>query len=309
MGIFSKVKGTLNKWSQELTNAFSSEPIDDLFWEELEEELLAGDVGLDTTEKLLEQLRNIMEQEGIATRNKLKNAFKKLLCEMLNAVPNMGTPLAETAKPSVYVFIGVNGSGKTTTCGKLAHQLTQRGKKVILAAADTFRAAAIEQLEQWGDRAHVRVVAQEQGSDPAAVIFDAISSAKATNADVVIADTAGRLHNKSNLMEELGKVTRVIKREIPDGPAEVLIVLDAVTGQNGFIQAETFNKIMPITGVVLTKFDNTAKGGIVLAIADRLKLPIRYVGLGEGIDDLKLFNSEEFVDYLLDAEERERDEF
>ncbi|MDO4219477.1 MAG: signal recognition particle-docking protein FtsY [Synergistaceae bacterium] len=309
MGVFSKITGTLNKWSQELTNAFSSEPVDDLFWEELEDELLAGDVGLDTTEKLLDQLRTIMEQEGIATRKKLKSAFKNLLCKMLTAVPNMGHPLSETVKPSVYVFIGVNGSGKTTTCGKLAHQLTQKGKKVILAAADTFRAAAIEQLEQWGERAHVRVVAQEQGSDPAAVIFDAISSAKATNADVVIADTAGRLHNKSNLMEELGKVTRIIKREIPEGPAEVLIVLDAVTGQNGFIQAETFNKIMPITGVVLTKFDNTAKGGIVLAIADRLKLPIRYVGLGEGIDDLKVFNPEEFVDYLLDAEERERDEF
>ncbi len=308
MGIFSKVKGTLNKWSQELTNAFSSEPVDDLFWEELEDELLSGDVGLDTTEKLLDQLRNIMEQEGIATRKDLKQAFKKLLCELLNSVPNMGRPLTQPTKPSVYVFIGVNGSGKTTTCGKLAHQLAQKGQKVVLAAADTFRAAAIEQLEQWGQRAHVRVVAQEQGSDPAAVIFDAVSSAKATNVDVIIADTAGRLHNKSNLMEELGKVTRVIKREIPEGPAEVLIVLDAVTGQNGFIQAETFNKIMPISGVVLTKFDNTAKGGIVLAIADRLKLPIRYVGLGEGIDDLKVFNSEEFVDYLLDAEERERDE-
>ena len=308
MGIFSKVTGTLSRWSQELTNAFSSEPVDDLFWEELEDELISGDVGLDTTEKLIDQLKTIMAEKRIATRQGLKNAFKKLLCDMLESVPKMGKPLAQATKPSVYIFIGVNGSGKTTTCGKLAHQLTASGKKVILAAADTYRAAAIEQLEQWGERSKVRVVAQEQGSDSAAVIFDAISSAKATNADAVIADTAGRLHNKSNLMEELGKITRVLAREIPEQGTEVLIVLDAVTGQNGFAQAETFNKIMPITGVVLTKFDNTAKGGIVLAIADRLRLPIRYVGLGEGIDDLKVFNAKEFVDYLLDAEERKREE-
>ena len=308
MGIFSKVTGTLNRWSQELTNAFSSEPVDDLFWEELEDELISGDVGLDTTEKLIDQLKTIMAEDRIATRKGLKNAFKKLLCDMLDSVPNMGKPLAQATRPSVYIFIGVNGSGKTTTCGKLAHQLTESGKKVILAAADTYRAAAIEQLEQWGERCKVRVVAQEQGSDSAAVIFDAISSAKATNADVVIADTAGRLHTKSNLMEELGKITRVLTRELSEDGAEVLIVLDAVTGQNGFVQAETFNKIMPITGVVLTKFDNTAKGGIVLAIADRLRLPIRYVGLGEGIDDLKVFNAKEFVDYLLDAEERKREE-
>ena len=176
------------------------------------------------------------------------------------------------------------------------------GKKVLLAAADTFRAAAIEQLKAWGERTGVRVIAQSQDSDPAAVVFDAIMAAKAGNYDVVIADTAGRLHTKSNLMEELAKVYRIVKREIPEGPAEVLIVLDAVTGQNGFLQAETFSKVMPVTGVVLTKFDNTSKGGIVLAIAEKLGMPIRYVGLGEGIDDLELFDPGTFVDTLLDSE-------
>ena len=214
----------------------------------------------------------------------------------------MGSPLGINSRPAVILMIGVNGSGKTTTAGKLAAQLKNDGKKVLLAAADTFRAAAIEQLKAWGERTGVRVIAQSQDSDPAAVVFDAIMAAKAGNYDVVIADTAGRLHTKSNLMEELAKVYRIVKREIPEGPAEVLIVLDAVTGQNGFLQAETFSKVMPVTGVVLTKFDNTSKGGIVLAIAEKLGMPIRYVGLGEGIDDLELFDPGTFVDTLLDSE-------
>ena len=194
------------------------------------------------------------------------------------------------------------GSGKTTTAGKLAAQFKKEGKKVLLAAADTFRAAAIEQLKAWGERTDVRVIAQSQDSDPAAVVFDAIMAAKAGSYDVIIADTAGRLHTKSNLMEELAKVYRIVKREIPEGPAEALIVLDAVTGQNGFMQAETFSKVMPVTGVVLTKFDNTSKGGIILAIAEKLRMPIRYVGLGEGVDDLQLFDPKTFIETLLDVE-------
>ena len=208
------------------------------------------------------------------------------------AVGYDGKPVASglsfAVMPGDYLcIVGENGSGKTTTSGKFAAQLKAEGKNVIMAAADTFRAAAIDQLKAWGERAGVRVIAQAPESDPAAVVYDSIMAAKASGADVIIADTAGRLHTKSNLMDELAKITRVIKREIPEGPSEVLIVLDAVTGQNGFVQAETFSKVMPITGVVLTKFDNTSKGGIVIAIAEKLKMPVRYVGLGEGIDDLQ----------------------
>ncbi|MBQ9882717.1 MAG: signal recognition particle-docking protein FtsY, partial [Synergistes sp.] len=220
----------------------------------------------------------------------------------LEAVPGMGEPLRLSSKPSVIIMIGVNGSGKTTTSGKFASQLKADGKNVIMAAADTFRAAAIDQLKAWGERAGVRVIAQAPESDPAAVVYDSLMAAKASGADVIIADTAGRLHTKSNLMDELAKIMRVIKREIPEGASEVLIVLDAVTGQNGFIQAETFAKVMPITGVVLTKFDNTSKGGIVIAIAEKLKMPVRYVGLGEGIDDLQLFEPRTFVEALLNAD-------
>ncbi len=296
-----KLKNAGNKWTQSVSNLFSDEPLTDEFWDELEELLILGDVGIETTETLIEKLRKTSIDKRIARTSELKKAFMELLVEQLEAVPGMGCPLQLTTKPAVVIMIGVNGSGKTTTSGKLAAQLKADGKKVIMAAADTFRAAAIEQLKAWGKKTEVRVIAQNQDSDPAAVVYDAIMAAKAAGDDVIIADTAGRLHTKSNLMEELGKVQRIIKREIPEGPAEVLIVLDAVTGQNGFMQAETFSKVMPITGVVLTKFDNTSKGGIVLAIADKLKMPIRYVGLGEGVDDLQLFDPRTFVETLLDA--------
>lgn len=296
-----KLKNAGNKWTQSVSNLFSDEPLTDEFWDELEELLILGDVGIDTTETLIEKLRKTSVDKRIARTSELKKAFMELLVAQLEAVPGMGRPLQLTSKPAVVIMIGVNGSGKTTTSGKLAAQLKAEGKKVIMAAADTFRAAAIEQLKAWGQKTQVRVIAQSQDSDPAAVVYDSIMAAKASGDDVIIADTAGRLHTKSNLMEELGKVERVIKREIPEGPAEVLIVLDAVTGQNGFMQAETFSKVMPITGVVLTKFDNTSKGGIVLAIADKLKMPIRYVGLGEGVDDLQLFDPRTFVETLLDA--------
>lgn len=300
-----KLKNAGNKWTQSVSNLFSDDPVDDGFWDELEEQLILGDVGIETTEELITELRRVMVDKRISNKRELKNAFAELLIARLEAVPGMGRPLDVERKPSVVIMIGVNGSGKTTTCGKLASQFKAEGKKVIMAAADTFRAAAIEQLKAWGERAGVRVIAQKQDSDPAAVVYDSLLAAKSADADVILVDTAGRLHTKSNLMEELSKVTRVIKREVPEGPSEVLIVLDAVTGQNGFMQAETFGKAMPITGVVLTKFDNTSKGGIVIAIAERLKTPIRYVGLGEGIDDLQLFEPRAFVETLLDIKHDE----
>ena len=297
-----KLKNAGNKWTQGISNLFSDDPVTEEFWEELEENLIAGDVGIETAENLIEKLRKTAVDRRIANKMELRNAFAELLKDLLASVPGMGTPVSLEQKPALVLMIGVNGSGKTTTSGKLAAQFKADGKKVILAAADTFRAAAIEQLKAWGEKTGVRVVAQNQDSDAAAVVFDAITAAKASGSDVIIVDTAGRLHTKSNLMEELGKVYRVVKREIPDGPAEVLIVLDAVTGQNGFIQAETFGKVMPVTGVVLTKFDNTSKGGIILAIAEKLKIPIRYVGLGEGIDDLQLFDPAIFVETLLESD-------
>lgn len=298
----NKLKNTGNKWTQGVSNLFSDEPISAEFWEDLEELLISGDVGIDLTENLIERLKQRAIDQRISKTSELRAVFSILLTEQLQAVKRMGDPLNTGVKPAVIIMIGVNGSGKTTTAGKLAAQLKKEGKKVILAAADTFRAAAIEQLKAWGEKTDVRVIAQNQDSDPAAVVFDAIMAAKASGYDIVIVDTAGRLHTKSNLMDELAKVYRIVKREIPDGPAEALIVLDAVTGQNGFMQAEAFSKVMPVTGIVLTKFDNTSKGGIVLAIAEKLSLPIRYVGLGEGVDDLQLFDPKTFVETLLNIE-------
>ncbi|MBR4401106.1 MAG: signal recognition particle-docking protein FtsY [Synergistes sp.] len=305
MGLFrnfaEKLKSVGSRWTQSVSGLFSDDPITDDFWDDLEENMILGDVGVETAENLTAELKQLMKERRITTRQELKSAFSEMLISRLEAVPGMGEPLKLSSKPSVIIMIGVNGSGKTTTSGKFAAQLKAEGKNVIMAAADTFRAAAIDQLKAWGERAGVRVIAQAPESDPAAVVYDSIMAAKASGADVIIADTAGRLHTKSNLMDELAKITRVIKREIPEGPSEVLIVLDAVTGQNGFVQAETFSKVMPITGVVLTKFDNTSKGGIVIAIAEKLKMPVRYVGLGEGIDDLQLFEPRAFAEALLNA--------
>ena len=298
----NKLKNTGNKWTQGISNLFSDEPISDAFWYDLEELLILGDVGIDLTETLIKRLKQRAIDERISKTSELRAVFSKLLIEQLQEVKGKGESLDVSSKPAVILMIGVNGSGKTTTAGKLAAQLKKEGKKVLLAAADTFRAAAIEQLKAWGERTDVRVIAQSQDSDPAAVVFDAIMAAKAGNYDVIIADTAGRLHTKSNLMEELAKVYRIVKREIPEGPAEALIVLDAVTGQNGFMQAETFSKVMPVTGVVLTKFYNTSKGVIFLAIAEKLRMPIRYVGLGEGVDALQIFDPKTFIETLLDIE-------
>ena len=297
-----KLKKTGNKWTQSVSNLFSNEPITDEFWEKLEEQLILGDVGIDVAETLIEALKQAAIDKRISNASELRSKFAEILVEKLESVPGMGKPINMEDRPAVVIMIGVNGSGKTTTAGKLASQLKNSGKKVIMAAADTFRAAAIEQLKAWGEKADVRVIAQNRYSDAAAVVYDALMAAKAGGADVVIVDTAGRLHTKSNLMEELSKVYRVIKRELPKGPAEVFLVLDAVMGQNGFVQAETFGKAMPITGIILTKYDNTSKGGIVIAIAEKLRIPIRYVGLGEGVDDLELFDPKTFVETLLDVE-------
>ena len=301
-GFISKFKKAANKWSQGVSNLFSDDPLTDEFWEQLEESLLAGDVGIDMAENLIEELRETATDRRIAHTAELKGAFAGMLIERLDEIPGMGRPIDVSETPSVVMLVGVNGSGKTTTAGKLATMFLRQGKSVILAAADTYRAAAIEQLKAWGERASVRVIASAHGSDSAAVVFDAIQAAKAAGIDVVIVDTAGRLHTKSNLMDELAKVGRVASREAPDGIRESLLVLDSVMGQNGFVQAEVFNKAVPLTGVVLSKFDNTAKGGIAFSIAGKLKLPIRYVGLGEGASDLELFSPRDFVHALLDME-------
>ena len=296
-----KLLKTRNKWSLSIANLFSEDPVTDEFWLELEEEMIIGDVGIDLTESLINKLKYIVIERKISKTSELKKHFKELLINLLDAIPRMGEPLILNSHPAFVIFIGVNGSGKTTTIGKLAAQLKNEGHKVMLVAADTFRAAAIDQLKAWASKVSIRLVAQKQDSDPAAVVYDAVMSSKASKDDIVLVDTAGRLHTKLNLMEELAKIYRVIQREAPGEPSKVFLVLDAVTGQNGFLQAETFNKVIPITGVVLTKYDNSSKGGVVLSIADKLKLPIRYVGLGENIEDLQLFNSRVFVETLLDA--------
>lgn len=294
-----KLKGVTERWSGGIAGLFSGRSIDDAFWEELEERLIAGDVGISLTERLLERLRDEHRTKRIRETEALRNVFVEILVELLESVPGMGAPLRSDLSPSVVLLIGVNGSGKTTTAGKLAFQAKHEGRSVLLAAADTYRAAAIDQLKIWGERTGIRVIAQEPGSDSAAVVFDAVRAARASDCRMVIADTAGRLHTKHNLMEELQKVHRVVSREIPEGPAEVLLVLDAVMGQNAFRQAEAFNAALPLTGIVLTKYDNTAKGGILLSVVDSLHLPIRYVGLGETAEDLQLFAPRNFVETLL----------
>jgi len=300
-GLISKFKNIANKWSQGVSNLFSDNPLSDEFWDALEECLISGDVGIETAERLIGDLRQIAIDKRIAHTGELKGAFADMLAGCLEEIPGMGRPLDVTGALSVILLVGVNGSGKTTTAGKLATMFKNQGKSVILAAADTYRAAAIEQLKAWGERAGVRVIAQAHGSDSAAVAFDAIQAAKAAGTNVVIADTAGRLHTKSNLMDELAKVGRVVSREAGGG-IESLLVLDSVMGQNGFIQAEVFNRAIPLTGVILTKFDNTAKGGIAISIASKLRLPIRYIGLGEGASDLELFSPRGFIYALLGME-------
>lgn len=301
MGFFEKIKAGLSKTRQAMQSTIGGifagfHGIDDDFYDELEESLILADLGVDTAVGAVEQLRNRVNMEHLKSAEEVREALKDILAEMLNVGE---TALHMNTQPSIVLVIGVNGVGKTTTIGKLAHQLKGEGKKVLLCAADTFRAAAVDQLEIWSERAGVEIVRQHEGADPAAVVFDAISAAKARHVDVILCDTAGRLHNKQNLMNELGKISRIIDRELPDADKEVLLVLDGTTGQNGLLQAKQFSEIAGVTGMVLTKLDGTAKGGIVIAVADALKIPVKYIGVGEGIDDLMPFEARSFVDALI----------
>ncbi len=306
MGLFSKIKEGLKKTRDSVAskinmvlNSFTK--IDEELFEDLEEALVMADVGLPTAERICEQLRARVKEQGITDPQQVRGLIKEIITEMMEG----GEDLRITTKPSVILVIGVNGVGKTTTIGKLAARLKDDGKKVILAAADTFRAAAIDQLQIWADRAQVDMVRHAEGSDPAAVVFDALTAAKARHADVVICDTAGRLHNKKNLMDELGKISRVIQREAPDCDQEVLLVLDATTGQNAVNQARKFKNTAGITGIVLTKLDGTAKGGVVIAIREDLKVPVKMIGVGEQIDDLQPFDAKAFADALFNEEEEQ----
>lgn len=296
MGFFNKIKEGLKKTRDAVIGQIDSmlksfTKIDDELFEELEELLVMGDVGVPTAEKICEELKKRVKKEGIKNPNEIHRLLEETVSDMLRG----GEELDISTTPSIILVIGVNGVGKTTTIGKLANHLTKQGKKVILAAGDTFRAAAIEQLEIWADRSHCEIIKQNEGSDPAAVIYDAISAAKARHADVIICDTAGRLHNKKPLMDELAKINRIIDRELPDASKEKLLVLDATTGQNAVNQAEQFSLATGITGIVLTKLDGTAKGGVVLAIKEGLGIPVKYIGVGEQIDDLQPFDAEDFA--------------
>ena len=303
MGLFAKFKEGLKKTKNNIMGQIDSmiksfTKIDEELFEELEELLIMGDVGMATSQKICEKLREKVKKEGISEPNLIYGLLEKIVAEMLSG----GEALNLSTKPSIILVIGVNGVGKTTTIGKLAAQLKNEGKKVILGAADTFRAAAIDQLEIWAERADVDIVKQNEGSDPAAVVFDTISAAKARNCDVIICDTAGRLHNKKHLMDELSKISRVISRELPDADTEFLLVLDATTGQNAVNQAREFKNAAGITGVVLTKLDGTARGGVVLAVKEELGIPVKFIGVGEQIDDLQPFDARKFASALFERE-------
>ena len=299
MGFFDKIKAGLTRTKENIGHSLDSlfaGELDDDFYDELEETLILGDMGMDTTIKAVAELRRRVKAEKIKDTEGARECLRRVLTDMLN-VGDCALDLS--ASPAVILVIGVNGVGKTTTIGKLGARLKGEGKKVLLAASDTFRAAAADQLEIWSQRSEVELVRQHEGADPAAVVFDAMQAAKARKTDVVLVDTAGRLHNKQNLMNELNKIGRVIDRELPGSRTETLLVLDATTGQNGLIQAKQFMEAAGITGIVLTKLDGSAKGGIVIAIADALQVPVKYIGVGEGIDDLMPFDAEYFVRALI----------
>jgi len=289
MGIFAKIK---KAWFDTIV----WETIDDDFYDELEESLILADLGATVAHDAVKKLRDVVYQKSIQHGDDVKQALREILIEKLNVGD---TALDLTTQPSVVLVIGVNGVGKTTSIGKLAHSLKGEGKRVLLCAADTFRAAAADQLEIWANRAECEIVRSVEGADPGAVLFDSLAAAKARNVDVVLCDTAGRLHNKVNLMNELGKLRKIIDRETPDAAKETLLVLDATTGQNGLQQAKVFRETAGLTGIILTKLDGTAKGGICVAIAQELGVPVKFVGLGEGIDDLQPFNAEEYVKALI----------
>ena len=301
MGFFDKIKAGLTKTRDALGDTLGSvftgyTEIDDDFYDELEECLILADLGVETATKATDRLRRAVREQHLKTAEEAKTALKAILVEMLNVGD---TALNLSTTPSVILVIGVNGVGKTTTIGKIATQLVREGKKVLLVAGDTFRAAAADQLEIWAQRSGASIVRQNEGADPASVVFDGIQSAKAKGADVVIIDTAGRLHNKANLMNELNKISRIVNRELPQAAHEVLLVLDGTTGQNGLIQAKQFKEIAGVTAIALTKLDGTAKGGIVIAVADALQIPVKFVGVGEQAYDLMPFQAQEFVEALL----------
>ncbi len=304
-GFFARLMRGLKKTKMNFGSGFfdlfSGKKIDDELYEELEEQLLIADVGMDTTVKIIENLTDRASRKDLKDGEALYGQLREELSDMLAKVEQ---PLVidTTKKPFVILMVGVNGVGKTTTIGKLAKQFEREGKSVMLAAGDTFRAAAVEQLQVWGERNNVPVVAQHTGADSASVIFDAIESAKAKNVDVVIADTAGRLQNKGHLMEELRKIVRVMKKVDPEAPHEIMLTVDAGTGQNAISQAKLFSDVAPVSGITLTKLDGTAKGGVIFAIADQFNIPIRYIGIGEGIDDLRPFAADEFIEALFSDE-------
>ena len=308
MGLFKKFNFGLKKTREQMSGAIdsvleASAAIDDDLFEELEEILIMGDVGGTTAQHIIDELRDRVKKRDLKKPDKLRRVIREVVADMLSGKEGMELDTI----PSVILVIGVNGVGKTTTIGKMAAYYKAQGKKVILAAADTFRAAAIEQLEIWADRAGVEIVKHREGADPAAVIFDTIAAGKARDADLIICDTAGRLHNKKNLMEELAKIYRVIDRELPYSDREVLLVLDATTGQNAVNQAREFMNAAEITGIVLTKLDGTARGGVVLSIMDDLKIPVKFVGVGEQVDDLQPFDAEAFAQGLFEEVSREED--
>jgi fused signal recognition particle receptor len=301
MGIFSKIKQGLKKTRDSVIGQIGSmlksfTRIDEELFEELEELLVMGDVGVNTAHDICEKVKVKVKETGTTEPEKIQELLEEVVSEMLRG----GQELNLGTKPSIILVIGVNGVGKTTTIGKMANRFKNDGKKVLLAAADTFRAAAIDQLQIWADRSGCDIIKQNEGSDPAAVVFDAISAAKARGTDIIIADTAGRLHNKKHLMDELAKINRIIDRELPDADKEILLVLDATTGQNAVSQVEHFKEATGITGIVLTKLDGTAKGGIVLAIKNTLDVPVKFIGVGEQIDDLQPFDPDAFSKALFD---------
>ncbi|MBQ9737164.1 MAG: signal recognition particle-docking protein FtsY [Clostridia bacterium] len=297
MGLFDKLKESLAKTKESVSSKFEDvirafKSVDEDLLEELEEALIMADLGVNTSSEIIERLRINIKEKKISESSEFRDELRAILTEILSAGDNS---LKMEGKPAVVMVIGVNGVGKTTTIGKIANMYTSAGKKTIIAAADTFRAAAIEQLEVWADRAGAEIIKQQEGSDPAAVVFDAIGAAKKRGADVLLCDTAGRLHNKKNLMEELKKIYRIIEKELPESSLEVLLVLDATTGQNAVHQAQQFKEAADITGIVLTKLDGTAKGGIVFAVKNDYDIPVKLIGIGEGIDDIAEFDPEKFV--------------
>ena len=302
MGFFDKLKNGLNKtktsFDEKINNVFSNfRKVDEELLEELEEALIMSDVGVETSTKIIANLRDKIKKQNLKEADEVKQALRE---EIQNIFDEIDNTLHLDTTPSIILVVGVNGVGKTTSIGKIANRLKQDGKKVVIAAADTFRAAAVEQLEIWANRAGCQIVKKEEGADPASVVYDAIKKTREENADVLICDTAGRLHNKKYLMDELEKIKRVIDKELPDASKEILLVLDATTGQNAILQVQAFKETVDITGLVLTKLDGTAKGGVVIGITNENHMPVKFIGVGEQIDDMEVFNSKDFVKAIIE---------